>query len=263
MKKVSIQGISIIALFFITWLVFSQINWLQLLEIEKSGEKMEQELGEKLWEIYANEGDEISNDTVINALDTLISTICEVNDIGQEKIKLHVLEKDEVNAFAMPDGHLVVYTGLIKEIDKQEELTGVICHELAHIELNHVMKKLAKEVGISMLISLTTGSSGNGIAEVGKLLSSTAFDRKFEQQADLKAVDYLINAEIHPEHLANFLYKMSLDNGTYTGYFSWISTHPDSKERAQHIIEAIDMDDLKNQPILNELTWQNLKNILK
>lgn len=263
MKNLAIQGTALLSLFFIFWLALAQVNWMELFEVKKSSEKLEEKLGNMLWELYSNQAEELSNDTLTSSLDTLVSSICQANDIEAANIKLHVLDKDEINAFAMPDRHLVIYTGLIRDSKNQEELTGVICHELAHIELNHVMKKLAKELGISMLISVTTGNSGNGLAEIAKHVSSSAFDRNLEKEADLKAVDYLTAANIHPEHLANFLYRMSLNDSDYSNYLSWISTHPDSQERAEYILESIPDRDLKNTPILHESSWNNIKNSLK
>ena len=67
----------------------------------------------------------------------------------------------EVNAFALPNGHLVIYSGLILNSDNQEQFSGVICHEIAHIRLKHVIKKLIKELGFSVIISMTTGSYGS------------------------------------------------------------------------------------------------------
>lgn len=91
-----------------------------------------------------------------------------------------------MNAFSLPDGHLIVFSGLILNSDSPEELAGVVGHELAHIELNHVMKKLVKEVGLSTLISLITGNSGSDmIKETAKTLSLTAFDRNLEKDAAL------------------------------------------------------------------------------
>jgi predicted Zn-dependent protease len=74
-----------------------------------------------------------------------------------------VLNNDEINAFALPNGHLIVYSGLILNSDNQEELIGFICHEIAHIALNHIMKRLVKEIGTSVLISMTTGNGGSEI----------------------------------------------------------------------------------------------------
>jgi beta-barrel assembly-enhancing protease len=93
-------------------------------------------------------------------LDKLILPLCKANTIERDSLKVHIVEKDEVNAFALPNNHLVVYTGLITDCKKQEALQGVLGHEIAHIEKNHVMKKLSKEVGLSVLLSATTGGKG-------------------------------------------------------------------------------------------------------
>jgi len=123
------------------------------------------------------------------------------NNIEKTQIIIHVLNNKEVNAFVLPNGHLVLYSGLIVAAENQEELSGVICHELAHIELNHVVKKLIKEVGLSVLISMTTGGGTDIIKETAKMLSTTAFDRSMEKKADIKAVEYLVKANINPESI--------------------------------------------------------------
>ncbi|WP_186757255.1 M48 family metallopeptidase [Echinicola salinicaeni] len=262
MKKVFLQSFLLLALFLFCWFSLAQINWTSIFEVEKSGQELEEKLGEQLWEIYSREGREVFNDDIIQSLDTIIHTICHANKIDQESIKLHVLEKDEINAFAMPNGHLVIYTGLIKASENPEELAGVISHEIAHIELNHVMKKLAKEMGISMLISITTGNGG-AIAEVAKLLSSSAFDRDQEKAADLQASDYLVNAKIDPKHFADFLYRLSLDDPEIMRYITWISTHPNSNDRAQNIIEYQEGNLVISEPILDNATWKEIKTLVQ
>ncbi|MBP9689255.1 MAG: M48 family metallopeptidase [Bacteroidia bacterium] len=163
----------------------------------------------------------------------------------------------------MPGGHLIIYSGLIQNADNQEELSGVICHEIAHIQLSHVMKKLVKEIGLTALISMTTGNgSGEIIKETAKMISSSAFDRSLEKEADIKAVDYLINAKINPEPFANFLYKLSVKENETTKYLTWISTHPESKERAEYIIEKIKDNKVKFEKILTTQTWEKLKTIV-
>ena len=168
--------------------------------------------------------------------------------------------KDEINAFALPNGHLVIYSGLILNADNQDELAGVICNEIAHIELNHVMKKLTKEIGLSVLISITTGNGGTEvIKQTLKILSSSAFDRSLEKEADMKAVDYLVNANINPNNFANFLYKISETDSNIESYITWVSTHPESNERANYIIEQSKGKLKQFKSILSNDTWNTLK----
>lgn len=264
MKKTIIQGIITILLFFGTWFSLTQIDWVDFFKVQKVTDKTEQKLGELFWEVFKKTEKENKNIHVVNSLDSIVTHICKANKIDRETIKVHILNKDDINAFALPNGHLIVYSGLILNSDNPEELTGVICHEIAHIELNHVMKKLVKEIGLSVLISMTTGNGGTEvIKETAKMLSSSAFDRSLEKEADIKAVDYLTKAKVNPEPFANFLYKLSDKEYEATKYFTWISTHPDSKERAEYIIEYCKSKLTDYKPILSNDTWAKLKEGLK
>lgn len=238
MKNIGLQGIFIIVLFFSTWFLLRQVDWMTTFKVEQMTDKTEEKLGDLYWDIFQKTGKEIKDPTLLKALDSLIHQVCDKNSIKRELLKIHVLDVDEVNAFALPDGHLIIYSGLISAADSQEELCGVICHEIAHIQLNHVMKKLIKEIGLSTLISITTGNNGGElIAESAKLLSSTAFDRRLEKEADIRAVDYMVNANIDPAPFADFLYKLSDVEANGNAYLSWISTHPESKERATNVVQ--------------------------
>ncbi|RKZ25608.1 peptidase M48, partial [bacterium] len=110
-------------------------------------------------------------------------------------------------------------------------------------------------------------TTGNNNAEttkgVIKLLSSSAFDRSLEKEADLKAVDLLVNAQIDPEPFANFLYKLADNDPDLMKYLSWISTHPESKERAEEIIEYCKTKVITDNPVLAQKTWDNLLAELK
>lgn len=260
MKKIIIQGTITVLLFFGTWFVLSKIDWVGVFKIQKITDKTEQKLGDLFWEMFNRTEKENKNSFVVNTIDSIVTQICVSNEIDRKFIKVHILNKDEINAFALPNGHLIVYSGLIKNSDNQEELSGVICHEIAHINLNHVMKKLVKEIGLSVLISITTGNGGSEtIKEAAKMLSSTAFDRSLEKEADIKAVDYLIKAKINPEPFADFLFKLSNKENETTKYLTWISTHPDSKERAEYIIEYSKDKKSKYTSVITIETWNKLK----
>jgi predicted Zn-dependent protease len=264
MKKPIIQGLITILLFFGTWNVLTQIDWIKIFKVQQVTDKTEQKLGELFWEVFKKSEKEIKNTHVVNSVDTIVTQVCKANNIDRSKLKINILDKDDINAFALPNGHLIIYSGLILNSDNQEELAGVICHEIAHIELNHVMKKLVKEIGLSVLISMTTGNGGaEVIKETAKMLSSSAFDRGLEKEADIKAVDYLVNANINPEPFADFLYKLSDTEHEAIKYLTWISTHPDSKERAEYIIEYSKDKLTDYKQILNNETWEKLKEELK
>jgi predicted Zn-dependent protease len=260
MKKIIIQGAISVLLFFGTWFVLTKIDWVSVLKVQKVTDKTEEKLGDLFWEIFQRTEKENKDQFIVNSIDSIVTQICIANNIDRTFIKVHILNKDDINAFALPNGHLIVYSGLVINSDNQEELSGVICHEIAHIKLNHVMKKLVKEIGLSVLISMTTGNGGSEIIkETAKMLSSSAFDRSLEKEADIKAVDYLLNAKINPEPFAEFLFKLSETENEATKYLSWISTHPDSKERAEYIIEYSKNKKTNYTGVMSTDTWDKLK----
>jgi predicted Zn-dependent protease len=134
----------------------------------------------------------------------------------------------------------------------------VLAHEIGHIELRHVMSKLVREIGTSVLVNMTMGGGDGGqIGEVVGVLSSKAFDRDMEREADLKAVDYLTVAQIDPHPFADFLYLTG--NGESEEAFEWLSTHPSSKERMEYVLEEIGKRQFEVKPVIAASTWENVR----
>lgn len=264
MKKILIELVISVALILAVWLGLSQVDWMKLFNIEQVTQNTEEKIGDLFWKMLKSSETEISSDSIVAPVDSMLTRICTANTIDREKVKLHLLRKDEINAFALPNSHLVIYSGLIAACKNEAELYGVIGHELAHMEKNHVMNKLIKEIGLSVLISMTTGN-GNAemIKEAIKHLSSTAYDRSLETEADLSAADYLIKAGINPEPFANFLYRLADETNHLPSQIYWISTHPESKERAEKIIEQIKGKNFLKAEAKDSLRFERLKEKVK
>jgi predicted Zn-dependent protease len=259
MAKIITQAALLVGLFFATWYGLQEINWMKLFRIEQLTQTTEEKIGDLLYDMIDRTETVVTEPDAINALDSIIQKIISANNLDTTEIKLHLIKKDEVNAFALPAGHMVIYTGLITGCDKQEELIGVICHELAHMKKNHVMKKLVKEIGLSVLVSMTGNGGGEIMRQALKILSSTAYDRTLEREADRTAVDYMLKAGVDPEPFADFMYKLSTENGDIEEHLSWVSTHPESKERAESILGYCKGKIKKRIPILSEESWKNLQ----
>jgi predicted Zn-dependent protease len=260
MKKLLLQFLAILIIFYATWFALNSIDWMHIFNVEQTTKKTEEKLGDFYWDLLNKTESEIQSVEVVSKIDSLLDRICLKNNIDRNKIKFHLLKKDEVNAYALPNNYLIVYSGLIDECENEAELCGVLSHEIAHMEKHHVMKKLGKEVGLAVLISMT---AGNGNAEVAKrtlkLLSSTAYDRNLESEADITAADFLMKANIDPEAFANFLFRLSKLNGNIPKEVFWISTHPDSEERSVKIIQHIKDKVIHKDSILSIEQWNSLK----
>ena len=264
MKKVVFQGLLTVTLFFAIFFVLNQIDWMSMLKVEHVSQTVDKKLGELYWEFFRESEEEIENITITSALDSILTEICNSNYIDKNKIKLHILENNEVNAFALPDGHIVIYSGLILASESEAEFCGVLCHEIAHIELDHVMKKLVKEVGLSALLSMTTGNNGaEMLNETAKMLSSYAFDRKLEREADIEAVNFLIKQDdgaqmrtIRPvtPNPGSPLYYYAIEHGLIKG----IEDFYENKHLNSDLFAA-NFTDLSEDELYSELSDANLR----
>lgn len=259
--KITTQLTTTILVFYALWFGLRQIDWMKQFKLKQTIETTEEKLGKLYWDIIKTTEIELYNVHITNPIDSITQHLCSANNIDTSGIKLHILIKDDINAFALPDNHLVIFTGLITHCESPDELAGVIAHEIAHMQKKHIMQKLTREIGLSALLSMTTGkSSGEMIKQTSKLLTSTAYDRNMEREADLTAVEYLNNANISAKPFANLLFRLATAQNM-PNMLEWISTHPDSEERALTIIEKTnESDDLISNQIITPARWNEIKN---
>lgn len=262
-KKTIFQGVIIVAGFLLIWFGFSQLDFMKTFKVKERTENVEHKLGDLIWDEIQDSEDVITNDTIVKTLDSLLKPLCDANDIERDSLKVHIVKKDEINAFALPNNHLVVYSGLIENCKRQEALQGVLGHEIAHIEKNHVMKKLSKEIGYSVLLTAAGGSKGGQVArQILKTLTSSAYDRTLEKEADITSVDYMLRAKIDPKPMADFMYQLAQDSQSDVN-MEWISDHPESEARAKYILEYIKGKKLKNKATLSENAWKAFQEKVK
>ena len=263
LNKTIIQGLIILALFFGLFFGLSKVDFVGLMQIEKNTTSAENKIGDLIWDNIQETEDIITNDSIVKTLDSLIVPICKANKIERDSLKIHIVKNDEVNAFALPNKHLVIYTGLLLDCKKQEAVQGVIGHEIAHIENNHVMKKLSKEVGLTVLLTAASGGKGGEIIkEIFKTLSSSAYDRTLEKEADMESVNYLLKANINPEPMADFMFQLAQQEALPNA-FSWISTHPESEERAKYILDYLKGKKYQKKQSISETNWVLFQEKLK
>ncbi|MDC0303783.1 M48 family metallopeptidase [Flavobacteriales bacterium] len=264
MGKIVLQFFLMSMGFFGTWFALSQIPFVTDEQLQEMTDSNEGRLGDLMMEMISKTETKVKSDSAAWIVHYANKRLCEANGVNPKRIKVHVVYNSEVNAFALPDSNLVVYTGLIAYCKNADELAGVMGHELGHIMEGHVMKKLVKEVGLAMLGVLVGGNSGSEVMlEVFKTLTSTSFDRSQEREADNMAVEYMVNAELDPEHLANFLFRLSQEDESLPDYMEWVSTHPDSKERSADILKVkneMEFDSLHS--LTTPEDWDRMKNTL-
>lgn len=259
MKKTSIHFSLLAVAFFALWMLLSRFDYRSMLKIEEISVDNEKKLTEIILETIRRQQDESSSDSLKHMLRAVTKRVCDSMQVEEDSITIVLFENSEINAFALPGRTMLVNTGLITYCKTAEELAGVIAHEIGHMEKNHVTKKLVKEFGVAMLAAIVGGNSNRELlGELAKVLSSSAYDRDQERDADRYAVRALAGADIDPEHLANFLFRLSREKGDLPRGIEWISTHPDSKDRAAEILALRKEQTFDPAPIFSA-PWEQLK----
>ena len=157
------------------------------------------------------------------------------------KFKWHVADNPAVNAFAIPGGHIVVFTGLIKAAQTPEEVTGVLAHEIQHVVQRHSLKAMVHNVGWRATIAMVTGDwTGGMLSELATQLGGLKYGRDKEIEADLKGLVLLKKIRVDPNGMVQFFEKLAqLDRGQRDVPIELLSTHPSTTERMMALREAI------------------------
>ena len=141
------------------------------------------------------------------------------------------------NAFALPGGIVIVSDELVR-IATDDELAAVIAHEFAHWQLRHGLQGLLRGSAALLLVCTVTGDLSTlttFAAAIPVTLLQRGYSREFEEEADAFAIDALQRAGIDPRHLASVLAKLERSRGAGRNDFSYLSTHPATKDRIAKI----------------------------
>lgn len=171
-----------------------------------------------------------------------------------------VISSPEINAFALPGGHIFIYSGLIQTTDQPEELAAVLAHEMGHVEDRHTVKKLLKNFSIALITSITIGSDVLLADELLSSVLSTRFDRKYEKQADDFALDLLVEADLSPKHMARVFQKFKDAESETGGPLEILSTHPNTHNRFERAYTHPIPDDFEERPLT--IDWTAVKEAL-
>jgi beta-barrel assembly-enhancing protease len=144
-----------------------------------------------------------------------------------------VLNVDEINAFALPGGPMFIYTGLLKAVDNEAQLAGVMGHEMSHVILRHGTHEATKANGLQIVASGLAGLLGGGkLVEAGLGLTASSFVLKFsrdaESEADALGSHLMSESGYDPVQMAKFFEKLA---GSGKSVPQILSDHPNPGNR--------------------------------
>jgi predicted Zn-dependent protease len=191
----------------------------------------------------------LKNEAVRGYVQNVVNTIIKSPQIkyrGKFPYQVTIINDDKtLNAFATPGGYIYVYTGLLKYLEDEASLAGVLGHEIAHSELRHSTKQMTDRLGLDIALSIALGNNPSQLAVVagnaGELLATLANSREDESEADAHSFTYLQSTPYWPGGVKNFFEKLQRQEGSRTGgaLAEWTSTHPSPPNRIEAINDLL------------------------
>jgi predicted Zn-dependent protease len=147
---------------------------------------------------------------------------------------VYIINKNVLNAFCTPGGHIYFYSGLIKFLENEAQFAGVMGHEMAHAARRHSTEQLTKNYGLSVLLNVVFGKDPGLISQIAASLLVLEFSRSNENDADEYSVIYLYPTDYDARGAAGFFQRMAAAD-TSTFKFTFLSTHPSDEHRVENI----------------------------
>ena len=146
-----------------------------------------------------------------------------------------VLRDPSPNAFALPNGHVYVHTGMLARLDDEDQLAALLAHEINHVAGHHgiIEHRATRKKTIAGMVLGGLGPWG-GVISLGLQTSVYGFSRELEQEADDRAVEVLVASRYDPHALPDMLDILGSDYEGLTPRTSSVwSTHPEVRARAE------------------------------
>lgn len=151
----------------------------------------------------------------------------------------YLVDDDQmVNAFALPGGFVYVYRGLINKTANEDQLVGVISHEIGHVAKEHSKQQMIKAAGLNKLKEfLQTGTILDVATDISEYMGTQMISRNDEYEADSLAVVFMTNTpKYNPNGMVQFLDTLNAMGG---GSIEVFSSHPDSDKRGEELSNII------------------------
>jgi Zn-dependent protease with chaperone function len=195
----------------------------------------EQKLGESAYRDFLSHQEVMKEGPAVTALGEMTQRLIEQIPNNPYKFDVTVVKSDVINAFALPGGYVVVFTGLMKKAESGEEVAGVLSHELNHVLQRHGLERILKSLGLLTVAAIVLGNQQGLVGmmkQLGVELLTLKFGREQETEADLTGLQLLQRAKIDPSGMIRFFERLSEKD---QGRIEWLSTHPMSTARAERL----------------------------
>jgi predicted Zn-dependent protease len=206
--------------------------------------EFEHAMGDKLLPAILDPQRELVDPTSVAQLERLLKPL--TANVKQPKIRIHISKDNELNAFAIPGGHLIFNRGMLLSVETPEEILGVAAHEISHATERHSLRSMIQGLSLYAAITLFLGDvSGLGaiLIDQGQALIQNGFSRSQERAADRIGVERLLEAGINPAGMIHFFERLQKesqgDPRDSSRVAQFMSTHPSTVERIDEIKKLV------------------------
>ena len=221
----------------------------------------ERKLGESAYRDFLMQQAVLKEGPAVAAVNEITRRLTENIPDKPYTFEVSVVKNEVVNAFALPGGYVIVFSGLLEKAESGEEVAGVLSHELNHVMQRHGLERMVKQVGLIAIVTIILGDQ-QGLAglmkQLGVELLTLKFGRAQETEADVTGLRLLHRAKIDPSGMITFFQRLAEKED---GRVEWLSTHPMSAGRAALL--KIEMAALpKNTPEPFTFQWKTVQESL-
>lgn len=257
LKQMQRSGINIRLLLMLGIIGFSVIKYFLTSSINPvTGEKQrvslspEQEIAmgvQSAPQMAAEFGGEYGDPKVQNAIKTIGNKLVQSTQAAQSpyRFDFHVLaDPQTVNAFALPGGQIFITVGLLKRLENEHQIAGVLGHEIGHVINRHSAEHMSKQgllQGIVQGVAVGTSDGGMGTTQIAQYVGSIVnmkFGRDDELESDKYGLHYMYEAGFQPEQMIRVMEILNEASGGQR-QSEFASSHPSPENRITKIKEEI------------------------
>lgn len=161
----------------------------------------------------------------------LLAQVPRDSPLHDYEINVYLMENEEINAVALPGGNIVVFTGLVAQVESENELAMVLAHEMGHFSHRDHLRGLGRGLGLAVIVSLLFGpdSSASDLVS-GSLLSFQAhYSQDQEAAADRYGLDLLVRSYGHAGGSIDFFERLAAQHPDRLPYLFASHPHPDAR----------------------------------
>ena len=199
------------------------------------------QLGEQIAE-QVEQKENVSTDAELQAYVTAIGERLALVATRQDvPYRFTVIDNpDTVNAFALPGGHIYLYTGLMKLCENEAELAAVMAHEIGHVAARHHGEAMTRQVGYNFLMQAVFGEDPGTLITLTSNFLGTGFmsyySRENEREADALGMEFLFRAGYNPNAMLSFMHKLREEERRVGARpLPIFASHPPTQERLERL----------------------------